>query len=107
LASDASQRAVGVDARKYSLLGLAVFLTDKFVCIIINITRSHGIVFAGIDVFSLTTVIFNWMIPILILYRIESRGHHPEFYISHLPQHVPVKVMMTGEITWSASIMPD
>ena len=107
MAPDASQRAVGVDTRKYSLLGLAVFLTDKIVCTIINITRSHGIVFAGIDVFSLTPAIFNWMIPILILYRIESRGHHPEFDIPHLPQHVPVKVMMTGEITWIASIKPD
>jgi len=62
------ERAVGGGARKYSLLGLAVFLTDKTVCTIINITGNHGIIFAGLDVYSLTTLIFNWTIPILILY---------------------------------------
>lgn len=31
-------------------------------------------VFAGIDVYSPTTVIFNWTMPILILYKIERRG---------------------------------
>ena len=68
------ERAVGGGARKYALLGLVVFLTDKTVLTIINITGSYGIVFAGLDVYSLTTVIFNWMMPILILYKIERRG---------------------------------
>ena len=62
------ERAVGGGARKYSLLGLAVFLTDKTVCTIINITGSHGIIFAGLDVYSLTTLIFNWTLPLLILF---------------------------------------
>ena len=59
---------VGGGAGKYSLLDLAIFLTDKTVCTIINITGSLGIIFAGLDVYSLTTLIFNWTIPILILY---------------------------------------
>ena len=68
------ERAVGGGARKYSLLGLAVFLTDKTVLTIINITGSYGIIFAGLEVYSITTVIFNWMIPLLILYKIEKKG---------------------------------
>jgi len=68
LAPDVPERAVGGGARKYSLLGLAVFLTDKTVCTIINITGSHGIIFAGLDVYSLTTLIFNWTLPLLILF---------------------------------------
>lgn len=59
--------AVGGGARKYSILDLAVFLTDKTVCSI-NVTGSHVIIFAGLDVYSLTTLIFSWTIPILILY---------------------------------------
>jgi membrane protease YdiL (CAAX protease family) len=74
LVPDVHERAVGGGARKYALLGLVVFLTDKTVLTIINITGSYGIVFAGLDVYSLTTVIFNWMMPILILYKIERRG---------------------------------
>jgi membrane protease YdiL (CAAX protease family) len=74
LAPDVPERAIGGGAREYSLLGLAVFLTDKALLTIINITGSHGIIFAGLDVYSLTTVIFNWAIPIFILYRIERRG---------------------------------
>ena len=74
MAPDVPKRAVGGDARKYSLLSLAVFLTDKTLLTIINITGSHGVVFAGLDVYSLTTVIFNWAIPAFILYRIERRG---------------------------------
>ena len=68
MAPDVPERAVGGGARKYSLLGIAVFLIDKTVCTIINITGSHGIIFAGLDVYSLTTLIFSWTIPILILY---------------------------------------
>jgi membrane protease YdiL (CAAX protease family) len=74
LAPDVPERAVSGDARKYSLLGLTVFLTDKALLTIINITGNYGVIFAGLDVYSLTTVIFNWAIPIFILYRIERRG---------------------------------
>ena len=138
MALDAPQRVFDVDAKKHSLLGLGIFLTDTIVCTI-NVTGSHEMVFAGIDVYSLTTVIFNWMMPLLILQKIERRGLDSiglkvrsdryliytalafvdfvlpsfflgfdlEFDIPHLPQHVLVKVMMTGEITWIASIVPD
>ena len=67
MALDAPQRVFDVDAKKYSLLGLGIFLTDRIVCTIINFTGSREMVFAGIDVYSLTTVIFNWMMPLLIL----------------------------------------
>lgn len=73
MALDAPQRVFDVDAKKHSLLGLGIFLTDTIVCTI-NVTGSHEMVFAGIDVYSLTTVIFNWMMPLLILQKIERRG---------------------------------
>jgi membrane protease YdiL (CAAX protease family) len=68
------KRIVSERARKYSFLGLVVFLTDKIVCTIINVTESYGIAFMGFDVYSVTTVIFNWVMPVFILYRVERRG---------------------------------
>ena len=67
MALDAPQMVFDVDAKKHSLLGLGIFLTDRIVCTIINVTGSHEMVFAGIDVYSRTTVIFNLMMPLLIL----------------------------------------
>ena len=74
MALDAPQRVFDVDAKKYSLLGLGVFLTDRIVCTIINVTSRYEMVFAGIDAYSRITVIFNWMMPLLILQKIERRG---------------------------------
>jgi len=67
LALDAPQRVFNVDAKKLSLLGPGIFLTDRIVCTIINVTGRYEMVFAGINVYSRTTVIFNWMMPLLIL----------------------------------------
>ena len=67
MALDAPQMVFDVDAKKHSLLGLGIFLTDRIVCTIINVTSRYGMMFAGMDVYSLTTVIFNWMMPLLIL----------------------------------------
>ena len=67
MARDAPQRVFDVDAKKYSLLGLGIFLNNRIVCTIFNVTGSHGIIFARLDVYSLTTLIFNWMMPLLIL----------------------------------------
>jgi len=47
LALDAPQRVFDVDAKKYSLLGFGIFLTDRIVCTIINVTGSHEMVLAG------------------------------------------------------------
>ena len=41
---------------------------------IINITGNYGVIFAGLDIYSHTTMLFNWAIPLFILYRIERSG---------------------------------
>ena len=74
MSPDAPERTESGTARRYALLGLTVFLIDKAVLTVVNVTGSYGFKIAGFDVYSVTTVIFNWIIPLLILYRVEGRG---------------------------------
>lgn len=62
-----------VDERKFAVIGLTVFGIDKVVVSLINLSGVPRIIW-GIYVFNLTTIIFNWLVPLIIVFWIERRG---------------------------------
>jgi membrane protease YdiL (CAAX protease family) len=60
------------DGRLFSMIGLVVFAVDKAVVSLINIAGGPYFV-SGFYVFDLMTIFFNWLLPLLIVFRIEKR----------------------------------
>jgi membrane protease YdiL (CAAX protease family) len=61
------------DWRRYSLLALLIFTIDKIIVSIINI-RGGPYNILGFYIFDLTTLIFNWIMPLFIVFGIEKQG---------------------------------
>jgi hypothetical protein len=62
-----------VDGRRFSVICLVVFVVREAVVSIVNMAGGPRIVL-GFHVFDLTTLLFNWLLPLLIVFRIEGRG---------------------------------
>ena len=54
-------------------MALAVYTADKAVVSLVNISGGPHILW-GFYVFDLTTILFNWLLPLLIVFGIEGRG---------------------------------
>jgi membrane protease YdiL (CAAX protease family) len=73
LNSKQSKAKVKIDMRRFSIIGLIVFAVDKAVVSLINIAGGPYFV-SGFYIFDLMTILFNWLLPLLIVFRIEKRG---------------------------------
>jgi len=62
-----------IDGRRFSFIGLVVFAAHKAVVSLINIAGGPHFLW-GFYVFDLTTIFFNWLLPLLIAFRIRGRG---------------------------------
>ena len=62
-----------IDAKRFSMIGLVVYAVDKAVVFIINIAGGPYFVL-GFYVFDLMTIFFNWLLPLLIVFKIEERS---------------------------------
>lgn len=71
--SERSTAKLRIDGRRFSIIGLVVFAVDKAGISLINIVGGPYFVL-GFNVFDLMTIFFSWLLPLLIVFRIEKRG---------------------------------
>lgn len=62
-----------IDRKRFALIALAVFATEEAVVSLINIVGGLHYIW-GFYVFDLTTIFFNWLLPLLIVFVIEKRS---------------------------------
>jgi membrane protease YdiL (CAAX protease family) len=62
-----------IDGKRFALIALVVFAIEEVVVSIINIAGDLHYIW-GFYVFDLTTIFFNWLLPLLIVFVIENRG---------------------------------
>jgi len=55
------------------MIGLVIFAVDKAVVSLINIAGRPYLV-SGFNFFNLITIFFNWLLPLLIVFKIEKQG---------------------------------
>jgi len=55
------------------MIGLVIFAVDKAVVSLINIAGRLYLV-SGFNFFNLITIFFNWLLPLLIVFKIEKQG---------------------------------
>ena len=61
------------DARRYALIALAVLLAERTVVSCLFVLKPGATLFKGIPAIAIVGFVFSWILPPLIVYRIEKR----------------------------------
>jgi membrane protease YdiL (CAAX protease family) len=64
----------GGESRRFALIGLSVFALDRVVISLINVLGLRELQFLFIDTITLTAMVFNWALPLIVVFRVEGRG---------------------------------
>lgn len=67
-------RGAPTDAKRFALIALAVFALAEIVTSGLFLLRRYIPSWRGIPAVPMATVIFFWIMPLLIVYRVEKRG---------------------------------
>jgi membrane protease YdiL (CAAX protease family) len=62
-----------LDRERFALIALVVFATEEVIVSLINSTGGLHYIW-GFYIFDLTTIFFNWLLPLLIVFTIEKRN---------------------------------
>lgn len=62
------------DSKSYAFLGLALFSLDRIVITLLYVFRARLLLLQEPYLVPLLGVLFNWVAPFIIVYRVEKRG---------------------------------
>jgi len=64
----------GEESRRFALIGLSVFALDKLVTSLINVLGLRELRFLFVDTVTLTAIVSNWALPLIVVFLVEGRG---------------------------------
>jgi membrane protease YdiL (CAAX protease family) len=64
----------GGESKRFALIGLSIFTLDRVVISLINVLGLRDFRFLFVDSITLTVVVFNWALPLIVVFLVEGRG---------------------------------